>query len=73
MTTKYNGVTVKWFIGDWNTRVNTWEAWGSVEGKAYQLSAWFNRERQELYDIKVNSDEKNYYYDAVIYKKLTAE
>lgn len=116
-TTEYNGVKVKWFIGDINSirveKLNCfsicknktykevkkrdwllrkkkvlvfdgfvegklinkegayWEAWGSCNGKTYQLNAWFDRETRELSDITIHGDKNNYYYDAETYKMLT--
>lgn len=39
-----------------------WEAWGSLNGKAYQLAAWFDRETRVLSNITILDDEANYYY-----------
>ncbi len=90
-TMMYNGIEVKWFIGDINwSRAKElgltkpyekdgyttsgegpyWEAWGSCLGKAYQLSAWFNKETKELSDIEPIYDPDNSYFNQEIYNKL---
>ena len=104
--TNYNGIEVKWFIGDINRdRALTvgavkevsgyktisgkgayWEAWGSANGHAYQLCAWYDEITRELVDIRVlgpkqiiiNSDgtrteEHAYYFHKKTYDLLTAK
>lgn len=63
-----------------------WEAWGSCNGKMYQLFAWYNKEKNELSDINVlppkiyytNRDgetieEDSYYFDQQTYDLLTVK
>ena len=69
--TLFNGIEVVWFIGDHNRLVGAWEAWGKCNGRAYQLSAWYNESTREIYDISVNSDRKNYYYHKETFTMLT--
>ncbi len=61
-----------------------WEAWGSCNGRVYQLSAWYSAKTRELVDIevlprkqkKVNLDgttveEDAYYFHEETYRLLT--
>lgn len=62
-TTKYNGQQIKWFIGDWNSAKGAWEAWGSCNKRAYQLSAWYDGQTRILSDISVcNKPGDDYYH-----------
>ena len=73
--TEYNGQQVKWFIGDWYSRIGYWQAWGSVNGRAYQMGANFSWKTRALKDItvfkKTGIKEQDYYFDQETFDLLT--
>jgi hypothetical protein len=48
-----------------------WEAWGSCNGRPYQLFAWFDKGTQMLSNIIVLNDPKNDYFHQETYEILT--
>ena len=76
---KYNGQRVHWFIGDGifaegqNGFTNRWHAWGSCNGKAYQMYATYNSNTRELMGIKVlpKVQGQDHYFHQPTYDLLT--
>lgn len=76
----WNGLEINWFIGDLNQVCYTnnfedvWEAWGSFNGHPYQLSAWYNMEKNELYNIEIcavpNTEHYRHYYHKETYEMI---
>jgi hypothetical protein len=77
--TKYNGLKIYWFIGDGvfvdgqNGITYNWHAWGSCNGRAYQMHALFNSTTRELLNIKVlpKITGQDYYFHQETYDLLT--
>jgi hypothetical protein len=70
---KYNNVDVKWFIGDYNWKGQFWEAWGSCEGRPYQMFAKFNQYSRVLSDLHVFNNRTNIYFHEPTYNLLTSK
>lgn len=67
--TEHNGQKVHWFIGDFNSDLEAWEAWGSCNGHAYQMFSLYRA--KELLNPIVLSDESNPYFHKETYDLLT--
>lgn len=69
--TEHNGRQVHWFIGDYNTSLQAWEAWGSCNGHAYQMFSLYHQETRTLINPIVLNDEGNIYFHQETYDLLT--
>lgn len=67
----YNGVPVKWFVGDKNFGENYWHCHASANGKMYQLHGTLKDGGSDIENISVNSDKGSYYFDEVTFNLLT--